>query len=739
MTNEPTLVGAPQQAETPKPSEFRELGVSGLDWTQGMVKADPKVELQGKQGAEQFDLMRREDPTVAAVLLALSLPMRQASWRVNPASTAPADIAAADFVESCLYDMSTSFDDVLTEVATMFPFGWSWMEWVLKTRQGRQPDSGESSQYNDGRIGFRKMVLRGQTSLSEWEFDSTGGIKAMLQENPGMGPDLKIPIEKSLLFRTTKERNNPEGFSVLRPGYRSWKYKVAMERIEAIGLQRALTGLPQVKFIGGYTTEAQAGTQSDERRAQELIKGIYQNTVLGVVTDDRMEFSFVVPDMQGITGDSTKVIQRYDEAIARSTLAMYILLGSRERGSYALSRELGDLFFMAVDGFINSVAEVFTRWAVPVLMRYNNFPGITQFPVVSTAISRRVDLAALADFINKAVGSQVIMPDRELEAYIRELADFPPAAVSLGDDDEELTPDEAEDGEVTPQTGEPKGTSGQVPKKKTSPGTMKTKPRTPSPPETATGKHSLHPQGVDIYAQRKQSALATYEAATDAYKAALIATYTGWLGEVHDTLGDVPEGASPEQLRDHWRELVAILLLALQRKGWEYIPEGVALGYGAPGLPPALRAQLEGELVDNDTYLTESLAPAVLGSLTQDQLQDIAMLYWSGQDYMADAMIQDALFSRRAHVGKYAGGYWRAIWIGASFAAEEEGAGPVRWVLDDMAAHCPTCIRFGEREYSSIQNLLSATAGVLPGNGTECDGYCRCHLEVYQDGTWRVM
>lgn len=718
-----------QKTEQPAASAFREFGVSGLDWTMGNVRADPKIELNGVKGAEQFDLMRREDPTVAAVLLALSLPLRQASWRVNPASVAEADVRAAEFIESCLYDMSTSWDDVLTEVATMFPFGWAWMEWVLKKRQGQQKDDGKSSQYADGRIGFRKIVLRGQTSLDKWEFDDSGGLRAMVQYDPS---DTKgvftrtIPISKSLLFRTTKERNNPEGLSVLRPGYRAWKYKTNMERIEAIGLQRALTGVPKVSFTGGFTTEAQAGAQSDERRANNLIKGLYQNTVLGVVTDDRMEFEFVTPDMQGITGDSTAVIQRYDESIARSTLAMYILLGSRERGSYALSRELGDLFFLAVDGFISSVAEVMTRWAVPVLMRYNVFPGITQFPTISTAISRQVDLPALADFINKTVGSQVITPDDELEAYVRELADFPPRAVHLRDDEGEP---------VTPQAGEPEGTSGT---NTTPTGTMESTPRNPAPFETE-GKHAILGE-IETFADRLTANLGAYRQATNDYQDILTTTYDDWVDQVSERFSKLPDNATLQEADSAWDELVLLLLLLLKRRGWEYLPMAIALGYGSLAVPPELRELAEAEMGKNDSYLESSVGPAVKGLLSAEMLQELMILYWSGRNAEADDMLRSVLRSRRNHISTYSGMFWRAIWVAAVFKAEELGIeGQVKWVLDELAKHCSTCLKFGSRTYDSLSALLAATGGILPGVETECDGRCRCHLQIKQEGKWKVL
>jgi hypothetical protein len=40
------------------------------------------------------------------------------------------------------------------------------------------------------------------------------------------------------------------------------------------------------------------------------------------------------------------------------------------------------------------------------------------------------------------------------------------------------------------------------------------------------------------------------------------------------------------------------------------------------------------------------------------------------------------------------------------------------------------------RWYPSTESLISVPGGVLPGDGTECDGNCRCHLEKLENGQW---
>jgi hypothetical protein len=654
--------------------------------------------------------------------MALTLPTREAKWQVNPASSAGPDIEAAEFVESCLHDMSFSWDDVLTEICSMFTFGWAYMEWVLKARMGANPSGGKpASQHDDGRIGFKSISLRGQASLHRWDIEQkTGKLKGMYQW--AMTQVLHIPLDKSILFRTTKELNNPEGFSILRPAHRPWSYKRNVERIEAIGIQRAMQGLPVVKLLQG-ATKAGSVTSGDstEERAEVLIQRLYDNTMLGVIEEADMEFRFEAPDMRGISKDSGTVIQRYDESIARAALAMYILLGTRERGSYALSRELGDLFFLAVEGFINMISQTFSRWGVPVLFRYNTFPGITGYPEVTTAINRRVDLEVLADFINKTTGAMVLTPDPELERFIREVADFPAPAVEVGGKT------------ITPAQDEPSED--------------KAGPPTEQGQEEEAGRTMASRRaGVEKFATDQ---LSGYQKSTDAYQAGLRQGYEDWLGDVENVL---KEEKDERELKDRWAILLLLGLAAMKRRGWEALPRAFALGYGSDAFSPEARAALEAEIRSNDEYLETHLWARVRNRISVHELEEIWRLYQAGLDEQGHEMLFGVLLGLRGNVMQYSGAHWRAIWVGSVLAEEESelpipgeeeyepAIVPIRWVMDALAEHCATCLVFGSREqYMGLEDLLATTGGVLPGQGTECDGWCRCHLEALRMGVWGLL
>ena len=52
--------------------------------------------------------------------------------------------------------------------------------------------------------------------MLRWSFDETGGVRAMVQMAPPRYQTTVIPIEKSVLFRTSIAKGNPEGVSLLR-------------------------------------------------------------------------------------------------------------------------------------------------------------------------------------------------------------------------------------------------------------------------------------------------------------------------------------------------------------------------------------------------------------------------------------------------------------------------------------------------------------------------------------------
>jgi hypothetical protein len=278
------------------------------------------------------------------------------------------------------------------------------------------------------------MPIRAQETLFRWMMDDDGGIQGMVQVDPSSGGIHHIPIEKSLLFRTSSQKNNPEGRSILRNAYRSWYFKRRIEEIEAIGIERDLAGLPVAyvppEFLSSTATAEQASVLAT---IQNIVTSIKRNEQEGIVMpsmyDDQGHkvFDLVLLSSGGSRQfDTDKIIQRYDQRIAMSILSDFILLGSDRVGSYALGTSKMDLWSMSVDSIAKNIAEVINQHAIPRLLKLNGM-DVSRAPYLTYGEVSHVDLNEIAGFVGNLVASGAIVPDPKLEEYLRDLAGLPPA------------------------------------------------------------------------------------------------------------------------------------------------------------------------------------------------------------------------------------------------------------------------------------------------------------------------
>ena len=141
---------------------FGETGVTGLRRAGGYVQEEFLPKLAGYRAIQVYREMRDNDPVVGAILYAIDKLVRQVPWRVQPASTKLEDQKMAKFLESCLIDMSTTWEDTISEILSMLAYGWSMHEIVYKRREGDSRDSSKRSKFDDGLIGWRKLPIRSQ-------------------------------------------------------------------------------------------------------------------------------------------------------------------------------------------------------------------------------------------------------------------------------------------------------------------------------------------------------------------------------------------------------------------------------------------------------------------------------------------------------------------------------------------------------------------------------------------------
>ncbi len=418
-------------------TDYMEIGSSGLQQNGGMIRDDFLRQMQGKQGYANLREMADNDPVVGSMLQSIEMLIRSVDWTVDPADPEnPQAVEMAEFVSECLNDMSMSWADTLSTILTYLVYGFSLHEIVYKRRGGFTTDPQTRSRYNDNRIGWRKLPIRGQDTIQRWDLDPNGGIKGAYQVDPYAAKKgtVYLPMEKCLLFRTSIKANNPQGRSILRNAFVPWYYKRRIQEIEAIGVERDLAGIPVAlvppQLLSNSATQEEAAALNEIKKIVRNIKRDEQEGIVFPLAYDP-ETKNLAYDLKLLsTGgrrqfDTDGIIARYDQRIAMVVLADFVLLGHEKVGTQALSVSKIELFMKSLTAYLTGIAEVFNSHALPRLMRVN---GINEelTPRLNFVAPKNIDLDALGRYITAlAQAGATVFPDEALENHLRGLAGLP--------------------------------------------------------------------------------------------------------------------------------------------------------------------------------------------------------------------------------------------------------------------------------------------------------------------------
>lgn len=429
------------------PRDYRgEIGRTGVLQFSGYLYEDALRELQQWSGQRIYREMADGDPIVGSVLFAIEQLIRQVEWTVEPADRTASAEDAAQLVDEALGDMAITWQDTLSEILSMLTFGWSYLEQVYKVRGGDDDDPARASKYDDGRIGWSHWGIRAQETLLRWEFDPGGTLLGMWQLPP---PDYRlrfIPIGKSLHFRTTSRKGNPEGFSLLRRAYSPWYYKSNIQRIEAIGIERDLAGLPVVKVPGELFESPAMSAQLQVYK--DLVTNLRADEQSGVVIPSDYDpasgkpmYELSLLSTGGARQTQTDpVIARYDQRIASSMLADFILLGQEKVGSYALSHDKTTMFNQALGTFLDQIAAVVNRFAIPRLLRLNGMDVSKGTPELKHGDVTSPDLAALGTFLQALANAGMNVAGMADGKWLLEQAGVPTLQTFSGPDQPDTAP-----------------------------------------------------------------------------------------------------------------------------------------------------------------------------------------------------------------------------------------------------------------------------------------------------------
>lgn len=380
-------------------------------------------ELRWPHSLVVFDRMRRTDGQTGSVLRAVGLPIRRTTWRITGRDVRPEVLG---FVEAELglqlddrgrrrrLREGISFDEHLRHALLHLPLGNMLFEPVY--RIGAPPPGMRGLPPVVAHL--RKLGPRMPRTITRYEVERDGGLAAVWQQTTdpsGLGRDVRLPIERLLVYVNEREGADWLGQSILRTSYAHWLIKTHFMRLDAIAGERQSMGLPVVGFSGNGTAKKALAIGKAARGGEEAAIALPE------------DYTFRLEGISGSVVDLVPRIKFHDESIGRAALAMFLNLG-HDDGARSLGESFTDFFTMSLDAVIKYVEEVLTEHVVRDLVALNFGPD-EPYPA---CVAEPVDPsgALTAEAIGGLVHEGVIIPDADLEAHIRRRAGLPPSMAS---------------------------------------------------------------------------------------------------------------------------------------------------------------------------------------------------------------------------------------------------------------------------------------------------------------------
>jgi len=412
-----------------EPKAKQELGVGGLQVYTGEIRADEFLrELKGRRAVKKYREMRDNDSIVGAVMYAIEQILRDVEYEVVPADESDQAFDEAEFVKSVLEDMDHTFDDHISEALSSLSFGFAVFEVVYKRRVGPSiKDPKRRSKFTDGRLGIRKIASRAQWTVERFDVENTSGeVLGLYQERSfGNNKDNYLPCWKLLHYKTVTTNGDPSGRSILRNAYKSYTYLNNLQSIEAIAVERELHGVP----IGRMPAEYLASNATDDQKAlkaqfERILRDLKLNEqgyallpsdlyrdVDGKPTDQRLMDIELITSNGSRNIDIDPIIRRYQHDIARSMMAEFLMLGSDERGSYALSKSKTDVFQKSLESYINSIYDVVNKQLVQRLWELNGLDFALMPKIIPGDVSKH-ELKELGAYLRNLNGADISLADQ---------------------------------------------------------------------------------------------------------------------------------------------------------------------------------------------------------------------------------------------------------------------------------------------------------------------------------------
>lgn len=458
-----------------QPERFRlgELGSLGYRINNGVTKDELKRELNWPNSINTFREMSYHSAINAPLTLFENI-ISRANWVYKPPENATEEEKnQVKIINQMMQDMDQSWSEFVRDVLSSNVFGFSVHEKVYRKRL-----KANGSLYDDGVIGWKKLAIRVQESISKFLFSEDGNDIIGVQQNLSTINDIynrfskrsnlvNLPRSKFLLFRIGKHRGDPFGKSPLRDAYLAWRFLTQLEELEALGVAKDLNGIPVLSLPPQVL--AADGDQEQRLYFENAIRNLQVGEQMGIILPSLYdEQGKPLYDIKLLSSDGkknfdlNKIKEYYRSLIFISLFADILLQGNTSTGSFALGAIKNSLSGAYAERLISNIAEVIQNDLIRQTYEINSWPTERMGKLDFDGLDN-TDIESLSKYLQRVASVGLLEKDRAVLNAVRQGIGIDPLPEDLPPQQDLLTPEtsRASDGMVSPGEGTATNVSGQ--------------------------------------------------------------------------------------------------------------------------------------------------------------------------------------------------------------------------------------------------------------------------------------
>jgi hypothetical protein len=417
-----------------------ETGFSALRTRSGRIMEEANTQFQMPYLAKVVQEMSYS-PAVSIGLNAINVLMNNAPVEIEPVvGEDETDAARREYLKSVLHDMEDSWLSTMQKIGTFKEWGHQVSEMVFRRRKYEN-----GSKWNDGLIGISKLAHRPQSSITKWNFDESGRKLVSVSQSVTNAEHptryinstdengyLVIPREKFLLFRAGMTSDNPQGQSILKSAYLSFKQLTLLEDHMMRGVSKDTSGIPYAQIDVKYMdANASAGDKAFYTQLQTILDNIADGTAKSIVLptmvdpetkQDKFKLQ-LLEQKSGKSYDLPLIIRQLQSNILSVLSADSITMAGDQAGSFSLSDSATNMLALKVADLLRQIADTMNAELVPTLWALNGWSA-EKLPKIKFGDSSNESKEEFSKFVQRVFSVGGVELDRGVMNKIRAVGGF---------------------------------------------------------------------------------------------------------------------------------------------------------------------------------------------------------------------------------------------------------------------------------------------------------------------------